>query len=81
MDNLNATERAVMCDFMGRLQQHMGNAGCNDYDLPDTDEGHALAKEAEDLDNDDPQVPAPLCTYDFKVLSVLCKKLGWEPTE
>lgn len=77
---LNATERKVFSDLLDRFSDMLGNAGCNDLNLPATDEGQSLANEVEiylaNNSKDQPRSPAPLCTYDWAVLSLLRKKVG-----
>lgn len=82
---LNDTERKVFNDLLDRFSEMLGNAGCNDLDLPATKEGQALANEvavylASDS-KDEPQNPAPLCTFDWAVLGVLRKKVGLNDPE
>lgn len=73
---LNETEKKILGEFLDRLSDHMGNAGCNDYDLPDSPEGWELAKEVAASFPDSPPVEPTLLTYDWAVLNILCKKLG-----
>ncbi len=77
---LNDTERKVFSDLLDRFSDMLGNAGCNDLDLPKTEEGQALANEVEvyltNDSKDEPRNPAPLCCMDWAVLSVLRKKVG-----
>jgi hypothetical protein len=76
---LNDTERKVFSDLLDRFSDMLGNAGCNDLDLPPTDEGQALANDVEAYlceYKKTPRNPAPLCCMDWAVLSVLRKKVG-----
>lgn len=74
---LNKTELAVFCELLDRFADALGNAGCNDFNLPDTEEGRKLAVEVDDLTNDGDGRPQPqLCCMDWAVLAVLRKKAG-----
>lgn len=81
MEILNDTERKVFIEFLNRLSENMGNAGCNDYQLPDTPEGWQLACEhANSINKDNPSGPQEkpqLICYDWILLSILRKKLGF----
>lgn len=81
MSKLNKTERAVMVEFLDRLADAMGNAGCNDYTLPDSPEGKLLWVDAETEAGEPLPLPTavgPFYTQDFMVLAALRKKLGLE---
>ncbi len=85
-------EKQLLNDFFERLEDYMGNAGCNDFDVPNTTEGqelmrnvlnHALQHEEEEkeaqlesLENDIEQGRKNLLTYDFFVLSYLKSKIN-----
>jgi len=74
---LNNTEQQVFRTLLDRFSDMLGNAGCNDFDLPATKEGQDLANEVESyLSDGEPRNPAPLCTFDWAVLAVLRKKVG-----
>lgn len=72
---MNALEMTILFEFLDRLADSMGNAGCNDYELPDTPEGWALRREVEAA-MDEPGDCDRLSTYDWAVLSVLRDKLN-----
>jgi len=44
--NLTNTEITVLKDFLDQLADHFSNAGCNDYDLPNTPENKQLLLDA-----------------------------------
>ena len=74
---LNETEKAMLGKLLDDYAEKLGNAGCNDFDLPDTDEGRSLAKEThkrEGEGDDSDEVPS-LCVMDWILLGVLRDKL------
>lgn len=83
MNELTETERTILIEMLDDLANHMGNAGCNDYTLPDTDGGRKLAEDVEaflceDDKDRERHIPARLDTSDFAVLACLRKKLNLE---
>lgn len=44
---LNATERDALKRLVGRINDDMGYACCNDFELPNTDEAWSLIEECE----------------------------------
>jgi hypothetical protein len=85
MLKLNETEKRIFSDFLDQLSDYMSNAGCNDYDLPNSEEGKMLWLENENRvkkDNYEPlldKIPEnqkDFCTFDWILLSTLRKKIG-----
>lgn len=70
-------EKELLLKFLDDLNEKYGCAGCNDYDLPNTDEGWAIyqeIKEGSSLKNRPPE-SVPLLVMDFQVLNYLRDKL------
>lgn len=42
MENFSALEKETLLGFLDDLDERFGNAGCNDFDVPNTPEGRAL---------------------------------------
>ena len=72
---MNETEWAILNEFLDRLSESMGNAGCNDYTLPDTPEGWAIAAEVA-AERDEKPDTIYVTVNDWEVLDVLRKKLA-----
>lgn len=70
-------EKKLLMDFLDRLGDEMGNAGCNDLTLEATPENIALA-----TPEDEEDVPSvrdgKICMLDFVVLSNLKRRLEQE---
>jgi hypothetical protein len=71
---MNDTEWKILNEMLDDYAERLGNAGCNDYDLPDTGEGWEIAADVA-LESDDPDEEPRLCVMDFCVLNVLRNKL------
>lgn len=80
MLNLTDAERDVFKQFLDRLAESMGNAGCNDFDLPKTPSGEKLAIDYADYVNKDSSdgviEPVRMCVMDWILLAMLRKKVG-----
>lgn len=88
---LNKLERELLGGFFDRLEDYMGNAGCNDFDVPNTTEGqelmrnvinHAFRDEEEErkiqlesLEEEIEKGRKKLVTFDFFVLLYLRSKI------
>lgn len=81
-----ALEKKILFKFLEDLSDHQGNAGCNDFDLPNTPEGQQIHEESvraamskrdadEWLSNEHGSKSKTICTADTIVLSYLVKKL------
>lgn len=74
---MNATEQQVWDDLMELFADRLGNAGCNDLGLPDSEEGRAMHRAIWDHGGDGPEnydEPKPgerPITYDYMALSYL----------
>lgn len=52
---LNANEKRVLLEFIDQLIDYQSNAGCNDFELDNTDENWELLKAVERYSFSDPK--------------------------
>lgn len=50
MEKFSALEKQLLFKFLDDLEDHHNNAGCNDYDLPNTTEGRLIHEKSIRLD-------------------------------
>jgi len=78
---MNETERKLFSEFLDDAGERFASMCCNEYTLPDTEEGRAIAKDVADWfnhENQSDEVTEPaLDTYNWAVFSVLRKKAGF----
>jgi hypothetical protein len=74
---MTKNELEILDGMLERLSDIMGNAGCNDYELPDTPENRELVTQAhhEELDFTIRVYKGMIQTTDWVVLGYLRKKL------
>ncbi len=73
-------ELQVFKDLMRKYSDMLGNAGCNDFELPDTEKGWDLAIEISDwydqnASSPDDALPVSLIQYDWMLLKFLLSKV------
>lgn len=69
---LNQTELKLLNEFLEDLSDRMGNAGCNDFDMPNTPEGKQLEIDINSHYKDNPNASC----FDFCVLDYLKFRLN-----
>ncbi len=75
-------EAILLVHFLEDLSDKQGNACCNDFNVPNTDEYWGIVRKAdEDEDEDDEDIVRPthptICTYDWGLVNYL-KRLVME---
>ena len=84
MESFTNLEKKLLLDFLNELDVRFGNDGCNDFKLPNTEEGrklfkdstrHCFAKEDADSIIEDCPESGPIYTMNVNVLDYLVKKL------
>lgn len=80
---LTDNEIKLLKEFLDQLHEHMGNSGCNDFNLENTDENWKMLQEIDDKEGvpeedrwERPKLNKKLCSNDFGVLSYLENKMG-----
>lgn len=80
--DLTDTERAQASSLLDLAADEFSNHGCNDYELPNTDEGRAMVVAMDDWngtpdgDRQKPQPGETIFTDDFFVMRYLAAKLA-----
>lgn len=67
-------------DLMRKYSDMLGNAGCNDFELPNTKDGWSLAKEIsrwhdQNILSPNDALPVSLIQYDWMLLKFLLSKV------
>jgi hypothetical protein len=84
MAELNEAEKAALKRLLDDYGERLGNAGCNDFDVPNTPENLAMVAAAQydpanHTEDNEPNVDGDrIYTTDFVILDHLVKRLGLE---
>lgn len=74
---LNPNEKRVLLEFIDQLSDYQSNAGCNDFELDNTDENWDLVVKAEDWNGIVGEEPLERPDKGEKIYTMDCVILGY----
>lgn len=73
---LTETEKKVLSEMLDDFADRLGNAGCNDFRMPDDLAFRQAVADYQNVDDPDAHAKPSAIGYDFIVLAYLRSKLG-----